>query len=60
MTIINPSKIEWDLTNRPLLKVLDTQVFWGPWKVGPVGNFLESTSNLEGNKNKHAPPKFNG
>ena len=41
-------KIEWDLTNGPLSKVLgilDTQIlrfFRGPWTVGPVGDFLES------------------
>ena len=38
-----PSKIEWDLTNGPLsklLELLDTQV-WGVRSVGPVGDFLE-------------------
>ena len=40
---MNPSKIQWDLTNvslSKLLELLDTQV-WGVPSVGPVGDVLE-------------------
>ena len=38
-----PSKIEWDLTNGPLSKLIDwiLRFFRGPWNVGPVGDFLD-------------------
>ena len=39
-----PSKIEWDLTNRPLsklLELLDTQIYIGVRSEGPIGDFLD-------------------
>ena len=42
---IHPSKIEWDLTNGPLrklLELLDTHSGLGVHSVGPAGDFLES------------------
>ncbi len=42
---INPSKVEWDLTNGPLSKLLEPLYRYsglGVCSVSPVGDFLES------------------